>query len=135
MHMANRWHIVSESANCNKIINSIAIEDLAEPTEYLHNNRVYQRSIHHRLHSTMMLRLLVSALSLSSAAAFVAVPSSSTAITSTSCIHSTKAAGEDVVMQQAFAVGSFVEFVEKSRTHIGKIDTVEHKTSGGARYQ
>jgi len=37
--------------------------------------------------------------------------------------------------QQAFAVGTFVEFVEKSREHIGKITKVEHKSSGGARYQ
>jgi len=39
------------------------------------------------------------------------------------------------VQQQAFAAGSFVEFTEKKRIHIGKIDMVEHKTSGGARYQ
>lgn len=36
--------------------------------------------------------------------------------------------------QNAIAVGTFVEFQEKKRTHIGKIDTVEHKASGGARY-
>jgi hypothetical protein len=30
----------------------------------------------------------------------------------------------------SFATGSFVEFVEKKRTHIGKIDMVEHKSSG-----
>ena len=28
-----------------------------------------------------------------------------------------------------------VEFEEKKRTHIGKIESVEHKSSGGARYQ
>jgi len=37
--------------------------------------------------------------------------------------------------QPAFATGSFVEFSEKKRTHVGKIETVEHKSSGGARYQ
>ena len=37
--------------------------------------------------------------------------------------------------QQAFAVGTFVEFEEKKRTHIGKISAVEHKSSGGARYR
>lgn len=43
---------------------------------------------------------------------------------------------DDVVVQQkAFAVGTLVEFEEKKRTHIGKIDSVEHKTSGGARYR
>lgn len=35
---------------------------------------------------------------------------------------------------QAFPVGTFVEFEEKKRTHIGKIDSVEHKSSGGTRY-
>jgi len=37
--------------------------------------------------------------------------------------------------QPAFAAGSFVEFCEKKRTHVGKIETVEQKSSGGARYQ
>lgn len=37
--------------------------------------------------------------------------------------------------QQAFSVGTFCEFEEKKRTHIGKIVSVEHKTSGGARYR
>jgi hypothetical protein len=36
---------------------------------------------------------------------------------------------------QTFAAGSFVEFVEKKRTHIGKIDTVDYKSSGPSRYQ
>ena len=84
----------------------------------------------------MMLRLLVSILSLSSARAFVAVTPQSNVVSSPSCIYSKKGdAGDEVVQQQAFAVGSFVEFVEKKRTHIGKIDSVEHKSSGGARYQ
>jgi hypothetical protein len=82
----------------------------------------------------MMLRLLVvSALSLS-ATAFVAVGPTSM-MPHSSCILSKKSANEEVVNQQVFAVGSFVEFVEKSRTHIGKIEEVEHKSSGGARYQ
>lgn len=34
----------------------------------------------------------------------------------------------------AFASGSFVEFREKARTHVGKIESVEYKASGGARY-
>ena len=41
---------------------------------------------------------------------------------------------DEVVQQQAIACGSFVEFCEKKRIHIGKIETVEHKASGGARY-
>ena len=41
---------------------------------------------------------------------------------------------DEVVQQQAFSVGSFVEFEEKKRSHVGKIDAVEHKSSGGARY-
>ena len=44
-------------------------------------------------------------------------------------------AGDAVVQQKAVESGSFVQFVEKKRTHIGKIDAVEHKSSGGARYQ
>lgn len=40
-----------------------------------------------------------------------------------------------VVQQRALAVGTFVEFEEKKRTHIGKIESVEHKSNGGARYQ
>lgn len=42
--------------------------------------------------------------------------------------------GDDVEQQQAFPVGTFVEFVEKKRVHIGKILSVEHKSNGGARY-
>jgi hypothetical protein len=82
-----------------------------------------------------MLRLLiVSALSLSSATAFVAVaPQGSTVLSSG--LYSKKSGDEESVNQQAFAAGSFVEFVEKSRIHIGKIKSVEHKSSGGARYQ
>mmetsp|Transcript_9732 Transcript_9732/g.23822 ORF Transcript_9732/g.23822 Transcript_9732/m.23822 type:complete len:237 (+) Transcript_9732:156-866(+) len=85
-----------------------------------------------------MFRLLVSSLAISSAAnAFVVAPSSSSSSfpASSSCMHSKKDSGDsDVVQQQAFATGSFVEFVEKKRSHIGKIDSVEHKSSGGARY-
>ena len=81
-----------------------------------------------------MLRILVVALSLSLATPFV--PNAPPQIVpSSSCILSKKSGGDGVENQQAFAVGSFVEFVEKSRTHIGKIGGVEHKSSGGARYQ
>ena len=40
----------------------------------------------------------------------------------------------EVVQQSAFAVGTFVEFEEKKRVHVGKIEDVQHKSSGGARY-
>ena len=43
-------------------------------------------------------------------------------------------AAEEVAQQKSFAVGTFIEFEEKKRTHIGKINSVEHKSSGGARY-
>ncbi len=36
---------------------------------------------------------------------------------------------------QTFAAGSFVDFAEKKRTHIGKIDAADYKSSGPARYQ
>jgi hypothetical protein len=50
-------------------------------------------------------------------------------------LHGKKGSDSDeVVQQQSFAVGSFVEFEEKKRSHVGKIDAVEHKSSGGARY-
>ena len=39
-----------------------------------------------------------------------------------------------VVQQQAFTVGTLVEFEEKKRTHVGKITASEHKSNGGARY-
>lgn len=42
--------------------------------------------------------------------------------------------GAAVVQQHAFGVGSLVEFSEKKRTHVAKILSVEHKSSGGARY-
>jgi len=84
-----------------------------------------------------MLRLIIAALSLSSATAFVspATPTFTTVASSTSCIHGHKDAREEqIVNQPAFASGSFVEFSEKKRIHIGKIEMVEHKSSGGARY-
>jgi len=85
--------------------------------------------------SAIMLRFITAALSLSSTSAFVAPTPCTATSSSSSCIHSKKDAGHDVVQQVAFAVGSFVEFSEKKRIHIGKIDTAEHKSSGGARYQ
>lgn len=80
-------------------------------------------------------RLYLTALTLTSldiASAFVArpyVPST------TVSLHGKKDSGDEVVQQQqAFSVGSFIEFEEKKRIHVGKIDAVEHKSSGGARY-
>lgn len=83
-----------------------------------------------------MLRLLVIAFSsLSVARAFVPVSPSAAMPSATARLDSKKGDSDDVVQQQAFAAGSFVEFTEKKRTHVGKIDSVEHKSSGGARYQ
>ena len=82
----------------------------------------------------IMLRLLITALSLSASSAFTIHPAASKS-TSTTCLYSKKDSTGEVVNQQAFASGTFVEFVEKKRTHIGKIESVEHKSSGGARYQ
>ena len=45
-----------------------------------------------------------------------------------------KKSGDDVVQQHAFSAGTFVEFQEKKRSHLGKITGVEHKGNGGARY-
>lgn len=82
-----------------------------------------------------MLRLIISILSLSSVSNAFTIATPTSIRSSTTCIHS-KDSGDDVVQnQQAFAAGSFVEFVEKKRTHVGKIESVEHKSSGGARYQ
>lgn len=83
-----------------------------------------------------MLRLIISALSLTTANSFVVNNSPHHAPkTIVSSLLSKKDGGDEVVQQQAFASGSFVEFVEKKRNHIGKIESVEHKSSGGARYQ
>jgi len=79
-----------------------------------------------------MLRLIISALTLTAANSFVV---NNSPHAPTTIVSSKKDGGDDVVQQQAFASGSFVEFVEKKRNHIGKIESVEHKSSGGARYQ
>jgi hypothetical protein len=50
-------------------------------------------------------------------------------------LNSKQDSDDEIVQQRAFSVGTFVEFQEKARTHIGKIDSVEHKSTGGARYQ
>ena len=81
-----------------------------------------------------MLRLIISALFLTAAKSFV-VNNSPHHAPAVSSLQSKKDGGDEVVQQQAFASGSFVEFVEKKRNHIGKIESVEHKSSGGARYQ
>lgn len=52
-----------------------------------------------------------------------------------SLVLSSKKGSDDVTMQNAFAIGTFVEFEEKGREHIGTIAKQEHKSSGGARYQ
>ena len=84
-----------------------------------------------------MLLLFISALSLTAAKSFVVnnSPHHAPPKTIVSSLQSKKDGGDEVVQQQAFASGSFVEFVEKKRNHIGKIESVEHKSSGGARYQ
>jgi hypothetical protein len=85
-----------------------------------------------------MLRLVISILSLSSLPKSTAfVPIRITPTVAVSVVSSKKGDAGDDGMQhhQMFAAGSFVEFVEKKRTHIGKVDTVEHKSSGSSRYQ
>ena len=82
-----------------------------------------------------MLRLIISILSLASASDAFTITSPTAIRSSTTCIYSKDSGNDVVVNQQAFAAGSFVEFVEKKRNHIGKIESVEHKSSGGARYQ
>lgn len=52
----------------------------------------------------------------------------------TTSLNSRHQGTDEVVQQRAFPTGTFVEFQEKKRTHIGKIDSVEHKSTGGARY-
>ncbi len=39
------------------------------------------------------------------------------------------------MLQTSFSTGTLVEFSEKKRIHVGKITSVEHKRSGGARYE
>jgi hypothetical protein len=41
---------------------------------------------------------------------------------------------DDAPSLPSLAVGTFVEFDEKKRFHIGKISEVEHKSNGGTRY-
>jgi hypothetical protein len=54
---------------------------------------------------------------------------------STSLLFSKKKTSEDTPQQLAFPIGTFVEFEEKKREHIGKISQIEHKSNGSARYQ
>jgi len=42
---------------------------------------------------------------------------------------------DDIPQQQAFADGTILEFSEKSRVHVGRIISTEHKSNGGARYE
>lgn len=46
-----------------------------------------------------------------------------------------KKSSDDVVQQQSFLIGTFIEFEEKKREHVGKITKAEHKSTWGARYQ
>jgi hypothetical protein len=52
-----------------------------------------------------------------------------------SSLASKKGSADADVEQHAYPVGTFIEFEEKSREHIGKIEKAEHKSSGRARYQ
>mmetsp|Transcript_41289 Transcript_41289/g.96823 ORF Transcript_41289/g.96823 Transcript_41289/m.96823 type:complete len:230 (-) Transcript_41289:141-830(-) len=69
---------------------------------------------------------------IASATAFV--QNHQTFVPSTFVLHAKKSGEGEIVQQHAFAVGSFVEFEEKKRVHVGKIERVEHKGNGGARY-
>eukprot|EP00970_Alexandrium_tamarense_P008376 scaffold1593_cov193-Alexandrium_tamarense.AAC.77 len=76
----------------------------------------------------MLTRSIICALSLATSTAFI-VPNTSTFIKRPSTHLLSK--GDDVTQQHAFASGSFVEFEEKGRTHIGTIESVAHKSNGG----
>ena len=41
---------------------------------------------------------------------------------------------DDAPSKPSLAVGTFVEFDEKKRVHVGKVFDVEHKSNGGTRY-
>jgi hypothetical protein len=49
------------------------------------------------------------------------------------CVYSTKKGADEGEEQNAFAVGTFIEFEEKTRIHAGKIAAVEHNARG-SRY-
>lgn len=53
---------------------------------------------------------------------------------SSSALFSKNNHAEEATQQHAFPVGTFVEFQEKSREHVGKIENIEHKGNGAARY-
>lgn len=40
----------------------------------------------------------------------------------------------EVIMEKAFSVGTLVEFEEKSRIHMGKVISINHKANGKPRY-
>mmetsp|Transcript_42558 Transcript_42558/g.102943 ORF Transcript_42558/g.102943 Transcript_42558/m.102943 type:complete len:262 (+) Transcript_42558:3-788(+) len=51
-------------------------------------------------------------------------------------LNSKKSDGDgEALAQHAYAVGTFIEFEEKKRVHIGTIEDKEHKANGGARYK
>ena len=59
--------------------------------------------------------------------------SSSVFLVNSNVVQYAKKGGEDT-QQHAFSIGTFVEFQEKKRNHLGKITEVEHKGNGGTRY-
>jgi len=69
---------------------------------------------------------------LTAVSGFVARPGQPV-FTSTTSLQA-KEEGE-VKMANALAVGTLVEFQEKSRVHVGTITEAQHKSSGGARYK
>jgi len=80
----------------------------------------------------MLSLLFVLALSLcSTSSAFIVLPKSP-AHPSTSV--EAKKHGDETVVNPSFPAGTFIEFTEKKRSHVGKIDTIEPKSSGGVRY-
>jgi hypothetical protein len=88
--------------------------------------------VSHSSSGIMLTRSIICALSLATSTAFI-VPNTSTFIKRPSTHLLSK--GDDVTQQHAFASGSFVEFEEKGRTHIGTIESVAHKSNGGTRYR
>lgn len=89
-----------------------------------------------RITITAILQVVCLCAAASSSSAFVVRPQPQIAAPTTRPLNSKKATGgDDVVQQKSFSVGTFVEFQEKKRIHVGKIETVELKSNGGARYE
>lgn len=79
--------------------------------------------------------LLLCALVLSEVTAFQPFLVSSLTRPDIFLLHSKKSDGDEPSMHHAYAAGTFVEFEEKNRVHIGTIEDTEHKSNGGARYK